>query len=434
LSTIDEPQPAVAALADRLIADEGATGARPRSADHDEVLPDDQLPGVHDDAMTLREGLAAGGSFTFVLLLLLNSLDELETAALAILAPNIRDSFGVSDGTITFIASASAAFVVLGAFPLGWLADRYRRGPIIATASLLWSGFVALSGLAVNAFTLFLARFGVGIAKSNTMPVHGSLIADTYPIGVRGRISAITAMAGRAVGAVSPLVIGGIAVLAGGDEGWRWAFLLVGIPVAGLALLALRLPEPTRGQWEKRSVLSRAFGDADATLVSVGAAFARLRRIRTVRAVIVAFSAIGFVIFTLGVQSSLFLEQEYGLGILGRSVVTSVAGLAAVLVLPFVGVRFDRVYRTDPARALRLVGMFLLPLAVVIPLQFSMPTPCSSRPSTWSGSRCRQRRSAWSDRSPRRSCPTGCVDSASPSSPSTSSSSVPSVVRCSRRC
>ena len=35
------------------------------------------------------------------------------------------------------------------------------------------------SGLAVNAFALFWSRFGVGIAKSNTLPVHGSLIADT---------------------------------------------------------------------------------------------------------------------------------------------------------------------------------------------------------------------------------------------------------------
>jgi ABC-type branched-subunit amino acid transport system ATPase component/predicted MFS family arabinose efflux permease len=339
------------------------------------VVAEEVLPGAHDRPLSVREGLAAGGTFTFVVLLILNSLDELETAALTILAPDIRDTFGISNGAITFIASASAAFVVLGAFPLGWLADRHRRAPIIGTASLLWTGFVLMSGLAANAFLLFVARFGVGIAKANTMPVHGSLIADTYPIGVRGRLAATTAMAGRAVGVVSPLAVGGIAVMAGGDEGWRWAFLVVGVPVALFALVAFHLPEPPRGQWEKRSVLDRVTDDVGAPLVSVEAAFARLRGIRTVRSMIVAFSAIGFIIFTLGVQSSLFMEEEYGLGILGRSVVTSVAGAVAVVVLPFVGGRFDRLYREDPSQALRLVGRFLLPLAVLIPLQFSMPNP-----------------------------------------------------------
>lgn len=373
MSTMSEPHGSatVTSLTDRLVDEDAARATQPGDA----VFAADLLPGVGDEPMALRDGLKAGGAMTFVVLLILNSLDELETAALTILAPDIRDSFGISDGAITFIASASAAFIVLGAFPLGWLADRYRRAPIIGAASVLWTGFVALTGLAANAFLLFLARFGVGIAKSSTLPVHGSLLADTYPIGVRGRLSAITAMSGRAVAAISPLAIGGIAVLAGGDEGWRWAFLVVGIPVAVLAVLAFRLPEPVRGQWEKRSVLDRMYEDTDASLVSVEAAFARLKRIRTVRAMVVAFSAIGFVVFTLAVQSSLFLEQEYGLGILGRSIVTSVAGVAAVAVLPFVGSWFDRRYRADPAHALRLVGVLLAPLAVVIPLQFAMPHP-----------------------------------------------------------
>ena len=366
-----EPHDALTGLTARVLDEAPAATTGP----DDVVFADDLLPGVGDETLSLREGLAAGGVFTFVVLLILNSLDELETAAITILAPDIRDTFGVSNGTITFVASASAAFVVLGAFPLGWLADRCRRAPIIGIASLLWTAFVVLSGLAVNAFVLFLARLGVGIAKANTMPVHGSLLADTYPIGVRGRLAATTAMSGRAVGAVSPLAIGGIALLAGGAAGWRWAFFVVGIPVAVFAVLAFRLPEPRRGQWEQRSVLARTYDDDGPALVSVEAAFARLRRIRTVRSMIVAFSAIGFIIFTLGVQSSLFLEEEYGLGILGRSVLTSLAGATAALSLPFVGTRFDRLYRRDPARALRLVGAFLLPLAVLIPLQFSMPHP-----------------------------------------------------------
>ena len=80
----------------------------------------------------------------------------------AVLAPNIRDSFGVSNGVIVFLASAAGAFLVLGALPMGWLADRFRRPKIIGWASLAFAGFgyaIALrtgNPAAVNsAFLLF---------------------------------------------------------------------------------------------------------------------------------------------------------------------------------------------------------------------------------------------------------------------------------------
>ncbi|MDE0237267.1 MAG: hypothetical protein OXN95_08600, partial [bacterium] len=47
-------------------------------ADDEVLFPDDVLPGVGSEEMSLREGLAKGGVATFVVLLILNSLDELE--------------------------------------------------------------------------------------------------------------------------------------------------------------------------------------------------------------------------------------------------------------------------------------------------------------------------------------------------------------------
>ena len=369
-----------AALAGALLAGEAARrgpraqGRAPRRGRDQPLFADDLLPGVGDEEMPLREGLAAGGAFTFLVLLVLNSFDELEQAAMAVLAPDIRDSFGVSDGTITFIASASAAFVVLGAFPMGWLADRTRRAPIVGVASAAFSAMVLLSGFAVNAFMLFWTRFGAGIAKSNTIPVHSSLLADAYPIGVRGRIGGLTHTVGRVVGAISPLAAGLVVLIAGGDDGWRWAFFLLGLPVAAFAVLAFRIPEPTRGRWEKASVLKQVISDDDPAPISVEAAFARLLRIQTVRSVLFAFVALGFVLFTIPVQSNLFLEDDFGLGPFGRGAATSVAGFVAAVVLPFVGVRFDRLYRRDPALSLRLIGGLLLPTAVLVPLQFAMPS------------------------------------------------------------
>lgn len=342
-------------------------------ADEPQVAPDD-LPGV-GEKLTLRDSLRIGGTYTLVVLTLLNSLDELESAALGTLAPDIRDSLGVSNGTIVFIVTAASAFLVLGALPMGWLADRYRRGLIIGIASFAFSGLVALSGFAVNAFMLFLTRMGVGIAKSNTLVVHGTLLADQYPISTRGRVNAVTLTTGRIVGTLSPLVVGGVAALAGGSEGWRWAFFLLAIPVAVMAWFAFRLPEPPRGQYEKKDVLGEVIEDERPAPVSMEAAFARLLQIGTIRSAVFAFAALGFGLFTVPVVGNIFLEDEYDLGSFGRGAVGTVSGIAVLIVLPFVGRIYDSSYHADPAKALRLLAWLILPTAVLTPVQFLMPNP-----------------------------------------------------------
>ena len=49
-------------------------------------------------------------------------------------SPRSRTTFGISKGTVVFIGTASAAFFVLGAVPMGWLADRVKRVPIVGIA------------------------------------------------------------------------------------------------------------------------------------------------------------------------------------------------------------------------------------------------------------------------------------------------------------
>jgi hypothetical protein len=84
------------------VIDDGVAGrAEPLDVDDFELLT-----GAKDAERTaLRPGLAAsGGLYTFLILLVLNSLDELEAATMTVLAPDIRDAFGVSDGVIVFIS------------------------------------------------------------------------------------------------------------------------------------------------------------------------------------------------------------------------------------------------------------------------------------------------------------------------------------------
>ena len=332
----------------------------------------ERLVGVGDAALTLRQGIATGGAFTFIVLLLLNSLDELEAAALSVLAPDIRDTFGISNGTIVFISSAAASFMILGAMPMGWMADRYRRSRIVGITGIIFSVMVVLSGFAVNAFNLFCTRFGVGVAKSSTITAHGTLLADTYPIGVRGRITAMTMGCGAAIGALSPVLVGLVAHIAGGPEGWRWVFYLLGLPVLILGVIAFRIKDPQRGQQEMLSVIGEVV-DTTAAKISVEAAFSRLRQIGTLRTVWAAFAALGFGLFTGPVISGIYLEERFGIKTLERGFLVSIGAVAVIAVLPFSSRRYDANFRTDPTKALRMIGLLLMPVALVIPIQYAMP-------------------------------------------------------------
>ncbi|WP_436775976.1 ATP-binding protein [Yinghuangia sp. YIM S09857] len=369
----ERPGTTAAGLAAGLVDAEAERQAQQAAAQRQVVFADELLPGVGDASLTLRQGLAAGGSATFATLALLSAMDELESATLSVLAPDIRDAFGMSDGAIVFISAASGAFLVLGALPMGWLADRFRRNRVIGWAGIAFSAMVFACGFAANAFLLFLSRFGVGVAKSSTLPVHGSMIADTYPIGVRGRLGAVNAGSARVAGALSPLVVGGIATLAGGANGWRWPFFLLGLPALVVAVFAFRLPEPKRGQHEMKSVLGEVVEDDKPMPISVEAAFARLMRISSLRTTIMAFAAMGFSLFTGAILTNLWLEDHFGASSFERGVLGTIGGVSMLVALPFIGPRYDRLYRRDPARALALLGYLILPCAVLLPVQWAMP-------------------------------------------------------------
>lgn len=366
----------LAGLAGAVLAEEdeaAGTGGSVRGAagSGDPAAPP---PGSGEDQMSLAEGLRAGGPKAFWVLLLLGGIDQLESSGLSVLAPDIRDSFGLSDGAITMLTAAAGACIALAAVPMGWLADRVRRrGPMIGLAGIGFGLAVFASGLAPNAFAFFCARFGAGIATSTSLPVHGSFLADTYPIGVRGRVSATTALFGRVLSAISPLLVGGIAAAAGGDEGWRWPFLVLSLPVSAVAVWALFLREPVRGRWEKQDVVGDAFADTEPAPISMEAAFARLGRIRTLRTVILGFSALGFGLLMVPVLTNLYLEDRFGTGTVGRGAVTTATSVAGLIALPFVGRFYDTAYRTDPAKAVRTIGLLTLPVAVLAPIQFAMP-------------------------------------------------------------
>ena len=84
------------------------------------------------------------------------------------------------------------------------------------------------------------------------------------------------------------------------------------------------------------------------------AAFARLKKIATIRTVLVAFCALGFGLFSQGALASLYLDDTLHVtDVLQRGFMLSLAGIAALPFLPFVGSYFDRVVPPEPGQGAR---------------------------------------------------------------------------------
>ena len=416
----------VAELTGAVLAEEARRRADQQARDADAVLPDDLLPGVGDAPMTFREGLRAGGVAMVAVLFVLNVIDEIPRAV-RVLAPDIQATLGISDTVLIGVLGFAGVMVVLGAVPMAALADRVARVRIIPVASAFWAATVFLSGLAVNPFQLFLTNAGTGLGQAYRLPVSNSLLVDAYPIAARSRIFAFEAM-GRPVGQLlGPLIVGGTAAWAGGAEGWRAAFFVVAIPPLLAAAASLILREPERGRFEQEAVfgprrpqrgarpeaasgadgggvqseaasetggvrpeaaseegggaLSEAVsesrpeppsepaparGGAQPELpVTVGAAFARLRKIKTFYYLATGVGVLGFALIALPIQFNLLLEDKYGLGPLERGIVESLMWVISLAALPFAGRVFDRGFRRDPAAMMRLAGLMVVLTGVV---------------------------------------------------------------------
>ncbi len=170
---------------------------------------------------------------------------------LAILAESIKIDLGLSDTQLGMLSGvAFGIFYATLGIPIARLADRYSRVNIISICLAIWSLMTALSGVAQNFWHLLIARIGVGIGEAGGSPPSHSLIADYFPTNARASALGIYAL-GIPVG----ILFGN---LAGGwiNEffGWRYAFLVVGIPGILLAILMkTTVKEPPRGYSEAKT-------------------------------------------------------------------------------------------------------------------------------------------------------------------------------------
>ncbi len=214
-----------------------------------------------------RAPLSPGrAQWVLAILTITYTFNYLDRYLLTILLQPIKEELQVSDTLMGFmIGPAFALFYTALGIPIARLADRTNRRNLIALGFVLWSGFTALSGLARNWFELALARVAVGVGEAAGGAPSHSLLSDTFPPERRAGALSVFQM-GVYLGQVLGLGVGGLLVA---PLGWRWTFVVVGLPgILFALLLRLTIREPAHGVFDEPAEAAEepSFGDAMRTL------------------------------------------------------------------------------------------------------------------------------------------------------------------------
>ena len=298
------------------------------------------------------EKITGGGpTLPLLLLFVLNLVDEFDQVAFGVLAPPIRDTFGISDATFTRITTVPGALLIMLIVPVGVLADRYRRTRLIAIAAAVWGTMTILTGLSgfigggVLAL-LIIARFGSGIGRLMNEPVHASLLADYYEPSVHGRVYAFHRLA-NPIGAFLVLFGG----LLGDIFGWRIAFMLLAIPTFVAVLFIAGLHEPVRGASVNMSLAKQA--EAAGDKIPFWEGVRRLAAIRTFKRFWLAAFFLGGPVLAIVSFFAFFFEKVYGVENAGPW------GRGGITALYSVGVAIGTVYWGRLAD--KTIGRFQIP-------------------------------------------------------------------------
>ncbi len=320
------------------------------------------------NAVPASEGFGSASYRAYVLsaLLIVYIFNFIDRTIVNILTEPIKLTFGLEDWQMGLLGGP--AFAVLYTFigiPIARGAERYNRVVIIALATAVWSLFTALCGFAMSFMMLFLFRVGVSIGEAGCTPPAQSLIADYFKPSSRATAVSVYALGVPLGGMLASIFGGQLAGLEGaqfgawinsvglgflfGDldwsqvEGWRIAFVVVGLPGLLISLIVWRtIKEPPRGYTDPAALQGlekSSFKDALAVLSKKPA----------YRHVVFGATLASFVGYGVGQFTTSFLLRTHGLSIQEASLLYGIVlGIMAAIGVFASGWLADKMAKRHP--------------------------------------------------------------------------------------
>jgi len=288
------------------------------------------------------------------LLSLANGFVALDRLTASYLSPYIVADLGLSNTQLGLLAASLSLAVAISAFWLGRVADTTgRRKTMFVLATVAFSLFSALSGLAAGFLFLFGARFLLGLAEGPMVPISQAVMADESDPRRRGLNMGVMQMSGAfLLGAmIGPVLVTSLADL----YGWRVAFFLSGVPGLLLALSLFFYMRPDA----PRPVAAKG------KTIPLGTAIATFWRIGNMRASIAIAALFSAWLMIQNVFLPVYLTQVKGLAPATMGWVLGMGGIAGIVggtLLPWLSDRIGR----KPVCAIACFAGIGTPLALLL--------------------------------------------------------------------
>lgn len=199
-----------------------------------------------------------GALFAVVVLTAMNLLNYIDRWVPSAVKDLFKEDLKLTDAQTSLPLSAFIIVYMIASPIFGSLADKAPRKVLIAFGVAAWSLATAAAAFADSFVTLLVARAAVGIGEAAYATIAPAILADYFPPEKRNRIFTIFYIA-TPVGSAIGFVLGGVL---GEHWGWRTAFLAVGLPGLLVALLALVMRDPPRGQFDVEQAPAPPWGEA----------------------------------------------------------------------------------------------------------------------------------------------------------------------------
>src|SRR5256714_14601359 len=177
-------------------------------------------------------------------------LDGLEVTVVGSLGPALQraDTLALTAGEIGWAASAYIGGAVFGALFFGRLADSLGRKRMFLVTLVVYLVATVCTAVSFDILFFALCRLVTGFGIGGEYAAINSAIDELIPARVRGTVDLAingTFWVGAAMGAALTIVLLQPDWI-GAQIGWRFAFLLGGVPGIAILLLLRHLPESPR--------------------------------------------------------------------------------------------------------------------------------------------------------------------------------------------
>ena len=314
----------------------------------------------------LRETLTELGPIGLLPLVLLGGLagvQQFDIVAFGVLSPDIRDTFHLSTGGITVIASLTGALPIVAAVFLGYFGDKANRIRLTGYAGVLWGITAIFTGLAPVLIVLIVARTIGGVGNLTTETISPSLLSDYYPPKAFGRVFGFFRFATHGLGVAAGPLAGVIASL----MGWRVAFIVLAVPTFALVAALAWLREPARGA-------SQGVAGTEEKLPTLMEGYRRVRAIRTARRTWLAAFLFGGGTLPFATLLGTFFKNVYHYGDTTRGEISILYGLGGLVGIVVGAVLTQRAVAAGRLNRLPVInGAMILEFAVGTLIMVSVP-------------------------------------------------------------